>query len=117
MLVKIHQNIAKFLLLTLAILCILSPQNSPRQLAIAKGFAKANSVIRVITLEIHRNIYIQFTIIIYKQAISLARASGLSACATRSQVNYIFLAVYSSYLFVHVAVEQVLLSHLISLYL
>ena len=124
MLVKIHQNIPKFLLWTLAILCILSPQNSPRQLAIAKGFAKANSVIRVITLEkilprwlFHRKIYIQFTIIIYKQAISLARASGLSACATRSQVNYIFLAVYSSSLFVHVAVEQVLLSHLISLYL
>ena len=85
MLVKIHQNIPKFLLWTLAILCILSPQNSLRQLAIAKGFAKANSVIRVITLEkilprwlFHRKIYIQFTIIIYKQAISLARASGVS---------------------------------------
>ena len=85
MFVKIHQNIPKFLLWTLAILCILSPQNSLRQLAIAKGFAKANSVIRVITLEkilprwlFHRKIYIQFTIIIYKQAISLARASGVS---------------------------------------
>ena len=123
MLVKIHQNIPKFLLWTLAILCILSPRNSPWQLAIAKGFAKANSVIRVITWEkillrwlFHRKIYIQFTNIIYKQEISLARASGVSACATRSQVNYIFSVVYSSSLFIHVAMEQVLLSDLISLY-
>ena len=33
----------------------------------------------------------------------------MSVCATRSQVNYIFFAVYSFFLFVHVAMEQALL--------
>ena len=33
----------------------------------------------------------------------------MSACATRSQINYILFAVYSFFLFVHVAMEQALL--------
>ena len=33
----------------------------------------------------------------------------MSACATRSQINYIFFAVYSFFLFVQVAMEQALL--------
>ena len=90
---------------------IISPRNSPQQSAIAEGFVKANSVFIVITSAIilprwlfRNKIYIQFIqkyiflnkIIVYKQDISLACAIEVSVCATRSQINYIFLVVYSS---------------------
>ena len=91
---------------------ICSPRNSPRQSAIDEDIAEVNSVFRVITLVkillrwlFPSKIYIQFTIfntyfskkiMVYKQEILLACAREASICVTRSQVNHIFSAVYSS---------------------
>ena len=93
-----------------------SPRNSPRQLAIAGGFAEANSVFIVIKLQLllqqkycrddyflakyifSLQLLILFLdkIIVSKQEISLAHTREESVCATRSQINYICSAVYSS---------------------
>ena len=88
-----------------------SPRNSPQQSAIAEGFAEVNSVFIVITSAkilprwlFPSKIYIQFTIfntyfstkLSFTKEISLARAREAPVCATRSQINYIFSAVYSS---------------------
>ena len=74
-----------------------SSRSSLWQLAIAKCFADANSLFIVIALaKILPRWLFGSKIIVYKQEISLAHAREVSVCATRSQVNYIFSAVYSS---------------------
>ena len=93
---------------------ILSPRNSPRQSAIAEGFGEAKcfysnylgkNIAEVVISQ--QSIYLVYKfqylflnkVIVYKQKISLAHSREVSVCSTRSQFNYIFLAVYSSSFF------------------
>ena len=111
-----------------------SPWNSPWQSAFAEGFAKANSVFIVITLvkifsrwSFPSKIYIQFIIFNTYFSTKLLFTSKryhlhvLEKCLymlqeVRSIIYYIFSSLFISFLFVHVAVEQALLSCRISSY-
>ena len=108
-----------------------SPQNSPWQLAIAKGFAKANSVFIVITSAkllprwlFSSKLYIQFTIfIIYfltklftKKRYNL-HVLEKSLYVLKQVRSIIFLgSLFIPFLFVYIAMEKALFSHSISPY-
>ena len=108
--------------------CHSSPQNSSWQSAIAKGFDKANSVFIVITSAkimlrwlLCSKIYIQFTILISQQNYHLQTRDVTCTCYRSVCINYkksdklyIFNGLFILFLFVHMAIEQVLLSGLIS---
>ena len=110
-------------------ICTCSPWNSPRQSAIAKGFSKANRVFVVITSAkillrwlFLSKIYIQF--IIFNTYFSTSKRyylHMLEKCLyalqeVRSIIHlFLYLYYYSSpFFFIHVAMEQALLSHHIS---
>ena len=96
-------------------ICVCSPRNSPWQLVIAECFAKVSSVFYSNHLG---KIYIQF--IIFSTYFSTKlwfknkkyHLHVLEKClrATRSQINDIFGNLFILFLFVHVAMEQALLS-------
>ena len=100
-----------------------SPQNSPWQWIIAKGFATANSIFMVITSAkilprwlFPSKIYIQFTIfnICFLTELSFTNKQislAVSVCATRNllYIYYIFF-IFITFLFIHMAIEQAFLS-------
>ena len=107
-----------------------SPWNSPRQLAIAEVFAEANSTFIVITSVkilarwlFPSKIYIQFKIFntyFMTKLLSTNRRYHLRnvcTCYKKSDLLYVLGSLFIPFLFVHVAMEQTLLSHYISLYI
>ena len=107
---------------------IFSPQNWPQQSTIAKGFAEVNSVYIVITLAkillrwlFSSKIYIQFTIFNTYFSTKLLFANKRYHLHQLEKHLYVLQEVRSIilfilFLFVQVAMEQALLSHLISSY-
>ena len=102
-----------------------SPKNSPRQSASVEVFAEANSVFIVMTsaktlpkLLFPSKMYIQFICFQYlflDKKLSLTNKRyhlhvPMSVRTTRIQVYYIFRQFIHPFLFVHVALEQALLS-------
>ena len=104
-----------------------SLRNPPWQSAIPESFAEANSVFIVITSAkilprwlFPSKIYIQFTIFNTYFSTKLLFTNKryhlqVSVCATGS-VNHVFTSLFILFLLIHMAIEQGLLSCLISLY-
>ena len=107
------------------------PRNSPQQSAIAEGFAEANSVFIVMTwVEIlsrlfPSKIYIQYTIFnIYfltkllftNKRYHLHVQRRVCMCYKVTYLSYIFGSLFILFLFIHVVMEQALLSCQISSY-